>query len=98
MTPFSIPRQISLVKYRAGFWSGARLTRLTNGLTKKWENLKAANACILLIRSSVGIHPSIKCTAAMEAKITKPVWDLTTPTEQSKPFYLRHGFSNADDL
>lgn len=53
-----------------------RLTRLTNGFSKKWENLKAAYALHFAHYNFCRIHSSIKCTPAMEAKITKRVWDL----------------------
>jgi len=53
-----------------------RLTRLTNGFSKKWENLKAAYALHFAHYNFCRIHSTIKCTPAMEAKITKRVWDL----------------------
>lgn len=53
-----------------------RLTRLTNGFSKKWENLKAAYALHFAHYNFCRIHSSIKCTPAMEARITNRVWDL----------------------
>jgi hypothetical protein len=44
-----------------------RLTRLTNGFSKKWENLKAAYALHFAHYNFCRIHSSIKCTPAMEA-------------------------------
>jgi IS1 family transposase len=53
-----------------------RLTRLTNGFSKKWENLKAALALHFAYYNFCRIHSSIRCTPAMEAGITKRVWEL----------------------
>jgi transposase-like protein/IS1 family transposase len=53
-----------------------RFTRLTNGFSKKWENLKAALALYFAYYNFCRIHSSIKCTPAMEAGITKSVWEL----------------------
>ncbi len=53
-----------------------RLTRLTNGFSKKWENLKAAYALHFAYYNFCRIHSSIRCTPAMEAGITKHVWCL----------------------
>lgn len=52
------------------------LTRLTNGFSKKWENLKAAYALHFAYYNFCRIHSSIRCTPAMEAGITKSVWTL----------------------
>lgn len=54
-----------------------RLTRLTNGFSKKWENLKAAYALHFAYYNFCRIHSSIRCTPAMEAGITKSVWTLS---------------------
>lgn len=53
-----------------------RFTRLTNGFSKKWENLKAALALYFAYYNFCRIHSSIRCTPAMEAGITKSVWEL----------------------
>jgi transposase-like protein/IS1 family transposase len=53
-----------------------RLTRLTNGFSKKWENLRAALALHFAYYNFCRIHKSIRCTPAMEAGITKSVWEL----------------------
>jgi hypothetical protein len=53
-----------------------RLTRLTNGFSKKWENLRAALALHFAYYNFCQIHKSIRCTPAMEAGITKTVWEL----------------------
>lgn len=54
-----------------------RLTRLTNGFSRKWENLKAAYALHFAYYNFCRIHSSIRCTPAMEAGITKSVWTLS---------------------
>jgi IS1 family transposase len=53
-----------------------RFTRLTNAFSKKWENLKAALALYFAYYNFYRIHSSIRCTPAMEAGITKSVWEL----------------------
>jgi transposase-like protein/IS1 family transposase len=53
-----------------------RLTRLTNGFSKKWENLKAALALHFAYYNFCRIHKTLRCTPAMEAGITKRVWEL----------------------
>jgi transposase-like protein len=53
-----------------------RLTRLTNGFSKNWENLKAAYALHFAYYNFCRIHSSIRCTPAMEAGITKSVWSI----------------------
>lgn len=56
--------------------STRRLTRLTNGFSKKWSNLKAALALHFAYYNFCRIHSTIRCTPAMEAGITKSVWTL----------------------
>ncbi len=53
-----------------------RFTRLTNAFSKKWENLKAALAFYFAYYNFCRIHSTIRCTPAMEAGITKHVWEL----------------------
>lgn len=53
-----------------------RLTRLTNGFSKKWENLKAMMALYFAFYNFCRIHSTIRCTPAMESGITQHVWDL----------------------
>jgi transposase-like protein/IS1 family transposase len=53
-----------------------RLTRLTNAFSKKWENLRAALALHFAYYNFCRIHTSIRCTPAMEARITSRVWEL----------------------
>ncbi|HUF04302.1 MAG TPA: IS1 family transposase [Aridibacter sp.] len=53
-----------------------RLTRLTNGFSKKWENLRYALALQFAYYNFCRIHKTLRCTPAMEAGITKTVWEL----------------------
>jgi len=53
-----------------------RMTRLTNGFSKKWENLRAALALNFAYYNFCRIHKTLRCTPAMEAGITKNVWEL----------------------
>ena len=53
-----------------------RMTRLTNGFSKKWDNLRAALALNFAYYNFCRIHKTIRCTPAMEAGLTKSVWEL----------------------
>jgi len=53
-----------------------RLTRLTNGFSKKWENLHAMLSLYFAFYNFCRIHSSIRCTPAMESGITGHVWTL----------------------
>ena len=53
-----------------------RLTRLTNGYSKKWENLKAAIALHFAWYNFVRVHHTIKTTPAVKAGLTDHVWTL----------------------
>jgi hypothetical protein len=53
-----------------------RLTRLTNGFSKKWENLWSACCLYFAYYNFCRIHRSIRVTPAMEAGITDRVWEL----------------------
>jgi transposase-like protein/IS1 family transposase len=53
-----------------------RFTRLTNAFSKKWSNLSAMLALYFAYYNFCRIHSSIRCTPAMEAGITKRVWEL----------------------
>jgi transposase-like protein/IS1 family transposase len=53
-----------------------RLTRLTNGFSKKWDNLKAMMALYFAFYNFCRIHSTIRCTPAMEAGITNTVWTI----------------------
>ena len=52
-----------------------RFTRLTNGFSKKLENLKAATALHFYHYNFMRIHSSLRVTPAMEAKVTKRLWE-----------------------
>ncbi|HXB70972.1 MAG TPA: hypothetical protein VNY05_22245 [Candidatus Acidoferrales bacterium] len=47
-----------------------RVTRLTNGYSKKWKNLKAAYALHFAYYNFCRVHSTLKITPAMAAKIT----------------------------
>ena len=53
-----------------------RFTRLSIGFSKKWENLQAALSLYFAYYNFCRIHSTIRCTPAMEARITKNVWTL----------------------
>jgi transposase-like protein/IS1 family transposase len=48
-----------------------RLTRLTNGFSKKWENLRAALALHFWNYNFCWMHSTIRCTPAMAAGVTR---------------------------
>jgi hypothetical protein len=52
-----------------------RLTRLTNGFSKKLENLKAAVALHFAYYNFCRVHSSLRVTPAMEAGLSNRVWD-----------------------
>ncbi|HYM19624.1 MAG TPA: hypothetical protein VEW28_01330 [Candidatus Kapabacteria bacterium] len=54
--------------------SSRRLTRLTNGFSKKLENLKAAIALHFYHYNFLRIHSSVRCTPAMAAGVVRSVW------------------------
>jgi transposase-like protein/IS1 family transposase len=53
-----------------------RLTRLTNGFSKKWDNLHAMLSLYFAYYNFCRVHSSIRCTPAMESGITGHVWTL----------------------
>jgi hypothetical protein len=53
-----------------------RLTRLTNAFSKKWHNLKAAYAIQFAYYNLCRVHQTLRCTPAMEAKLTGHVWEI----------------------
>ena len=53
-----------------------RLTRLTNGFSKKWENLEAALALYFAWYNFGRVHGTLRVTPAMEARITNHIWSL----------------------
>ena len=53
-----------------------RFTRLTNGFSKKVENLQHANSLYFMYYNFARIHSTLRVTPAMEAGITQHVWTL----------------------
>ena len=53
-----------------------RLTRLTNGFSKKRENLNAALTLHFAYYNFCRVHRSLRVTPAMEAGLTDHVWDI----------------------
>ena len=53
-----------------------RFTRLTNGFSKKVENLAHAVSIHFMYYNFVRIHRSLRVTPAMEAKVTDRLWDI----------------------
>ncbi|MGB9408617.1 MAG: IS1 family transposase [Terracidiphilus sp.] len=53
-----------------------RMTRLTNGFSKKWENLEAAYALWFGYYNFCRVHSSLRVTPAMEAGITDHIWTI----------------------
>lgn len=53
-----------------------RFTRLTNGFSKKVENLEAAIALFFMYYNFGRIHQTLRVTPAMEAGLTDHVWTL----------------------
>jgi len=53
-----------------------RLTRLTNGFSKKWTNLKAMLALYFAYYNMCRTHQSIRVTPAMSAGISDHIWSL----------------------
>ena len=53
-----------------------RFTRLTNGFSKKVENLEYAVSLHFMYYNFVRIHQILRVTPAMRAKVTDHVWSL----------------------
>jgi hypothetical protein len=53
-----------------------RFTRLTNGFSKKVENLRAAVALYFAYYNFVRVHGSLRMTPAMAAGVTNRIWEL----------------------
>jgi len=54
-----------------------RMTRLTNGFSKKWENLQAAYALWFSFYNFCRVHTTLRVTPAMEAGIASRVWTIS---------------------
>ncbi|MGH9605395.1 MAG: IS1 family transposase [Terracidiphilus sp.] len=53
-----------------------RMTRLTNGFSKKWANLEAAYSLWFAYYNFCRKHQTLRITPAMESKLTDHVWTL----------------------
>jgi IS1 family transposase len=53
-----------------------RMTRLTNGFSKKVENLGHATSLYFMYYNFARIHSTLRVTPAMEAKLTSHVWTI----------------------
>jgi len=53
-----------------------RMTRLTNGFSKKWENMEAAYALWFAYYNFCRVHQMLKVTPAMESGLASSVWEL----------------------
>jgi IS1 family transposase len=53
-----------------------RMTRLTNGFSKKWENHWAALCLHFVYYNFCRVHKSLRVTPAMEAGIADHVWSI----------------------
>ena len=53
-----------------------RLTRLTNGFSKKWENLWAAYCLHFAYYNFCRIHRSLRVTPAMAAGVVSSPWEI----------------------
>jgi len=53
-----------------------RMTRLTNGFSKKWENLEFAYALWFAYYNFCRVHKTLRVTPAMEVGITDHIWTI----------------------
>jgi IS1 family transposase len=53
-----------------------RMTRLTNGFSKKWENLQAAYSLWFAYYNFCRKHQTLRVTPAMESGLTDHVWSI----------------------
>jgi len=53
-----------------------RVTRPTNGFSKKVENLQHATSLYFIYYNFARIHSTHRVTPAMETKITRHVWTI----------------------
>jgi hypothetical protein len=60
-----------------------RFTRLTNGFSKKLENLKAAVALHFCHYNFVRLHGSTRVTPAMAAGVSDRLWSLEELVEET---------------
>lgn len=62
-----------------------RFTRLTNGFSKKLENLKAAVGLHFGYYNFVRVHRSLRVTPAMAAGVTSEVWSIERLLKEAFP-------------
>lgn len=60
-----------------------RLTRLTNGFSKKYESHKAAVALHFAYYNFCKLHQTLRVTPAMEAGVTDHVWTIEKLVHQA---------------
>ena len=53
-----------------------RMTRLTNGFSKKWLNLKCAYALQFAFYNFCRVHQALRVTPAMMAGVTDHIWEI----------------------
>lgn len=53
-----------------------RMTRLTNGFSKKWDNLEAAYSLWFAYYNFCRVHQTLRVTPAMESGIAESVWTI----------------------
>jgi transposase-like protein/IS1 family transposase len=53
-----------------------RMTRLSNGFSKKWENMEFAYALWFAYYNFCRVHSSLRVTPAMESGITDHIWTI----------------------
>ncbi len=53
-----------------------RFTRLTNGFSRKWENLNYMLAIYFAFYNFCRVHKTLRCTPAMQAGLTNTIWEL----------------------
>ena len=54
-----------------------RLTRMSNGFSRKLENLKAATALHFAHYNFCRVHGTLRTTPAMAAGLTPSVWEVS---------------------
>lgn len=60
-----------------------RFTRLTNGFSKKLENMKAAVSLHFAHYNFVRMHKTLRCTPAMAASVEPSLWTLRDLVERT---------------
>ncbi|PYT25213.1 MAG: hypothetical protein DMG57_25950 [Acidobacteria bacterium] len=70
-----------------------RFTRLTNAFSKKWENHWAAVSLWFAFYNFCRVHKSLRCTPAMEAKITDHIWAVRELLESGMIRYYLWSFT-----